>query len=790
MARPTHAGIHLTNHHIVGKTITSSTRDFSRLKMTAARIEVPFWPSSTDNLSWSADNLIAVGGGESIAILVPRLDTKGPNNLPWDSITQRVSLFSTVEIPILNPSSSTNWSVAEELSLRHVASLKWSSPGLGRFNTCALAILHSNHTMAIWECVGQPHIKDKWRRCLLVNHAIQAYYGSEITDDVERRQIRQRIRSFAWAPAVQTKCRSVDRMLDPHLADREHYLALSTDAGDIFILRVDSPYDILDPESLKWRVTVVQCLQLPSEGLRSREGFALSGAPPTIGATDLAFSDWSNGSKAHFAYIASGRLYICDVLYEASTDTGPRLVVSEPEERVLPLSPQLSGPVNFAPNSDSLLLFGPDSIINVDVAKPGAQSLSHHLDGRWDEITGVAFTADNNATQTVHVVSHMSTASSATSSLPMSLEASTDLNESNWQDAIHESKANFSALYDLGPNVQERTWGIASSPLGDFLATCINLLPSDSPAHIIQSEQRSVVAITANLESKETPFPSDRGIMPSQDISAEAILYGARQYISRGGKIDDSMQTKNSIRQTILNILELSLPVEVPPLPWSNRDDSEMTLDKLRACLTHVKARLFWEEDMFFQRLDRLMDIVMQRKPKLQLTKDQYSHLAISVLDLPHVLREASSFSRQIGAAFEAIKARLETPASVIDPAMTDAASFVETCSICQQSIVLESLRWSRCAGGHQFSRCTLTFLSIMEPGISKSCRICHAVYLNEYALPEFKENVTRNVKAAPLPVSGSTETSAEPVEPHVSLARLLFSACNVCILCGGKFVA
>jgi hypothetical protein len=755
--------------------------------MTVARIEVPFWPSSTDNLSWSADNLIAVGGGESIAILVPRLDTKGPNNLQWDTITQRISLFSTIEIPVLEPSSSVDWSLAEELSLRHVASLKWSSPGLGQFNTCVLAVLHSNHALTLWECVGQPNIKDKWRRCLFVNHAIQAYYSDRMTVDPER-QIKQRIRSFAWAPAVQTKSRSVDRMLDPHLANRQHHLALSTDAGDIFILKVESPYDILAPETLKWRVTIVQCLQLPSEGLRSRQGFTQSGAPPTIGATDFAFSDWGNGSKAYFAYIASGRLYMCDVRYDVSDDTEVRLVVSEPTERVLPLSSQLSGPLKFANNSDSLLLFGPDTIINVNVARSSDENLSHHLDGRWDEVSGVALTAEKNASQTVHIVSHMSTASSATSSLPISLEERTDLKESNWQDAIHESKANFSALYDLGPNVQERTWGIASSPLGDFVATCINLLPSDSPAHIIQSEQRSIVAITTNFESKETPFPSDRGAMPPQDISAETILYAMRQYISRGGKLDDSMHTKISVRRTVLDTLEVSLPLKVPPRPWSDKD-SELTLDNLRACLAYIKARIFWDEDMFFQCLGRLTDISMQRQPKLLLTREQYRHLATSVLDLPHELREASTFSRQIAAAFGAIKARLETPASVVDPAMTDPDSFVESCRICQQNIVLESLRWSRCTGGHQFSRCALTFLSLMEPGISKSCRICHALYLNEYNLPGFKDKVTQDVIVeAPLPDGGSLE--ADHMEPKVSLARLLFGACDVCILCGGKFVA
>ena len=220
--------------------------------MTTTRVDVPFWPTSTDNLAWSADNLIAVGGGEQIAILVPRLNTKGPNSLLWDSIAHRVNLFTTNEIPFAEPLSSVNWSIGEELSLRHVTKLDWSPPGLGRFSTCALAILHSNHVLVLWECVGQPHIRDKWKRCLNVNHTIQAYYGSSVTDDFEMRQVRQRIRSFAWIPAVHMKHTSVDARLDSHLSQREHYLAVSTDAGDIFILRVTSPHDVLAPENFKW----------------------------------------------------------------------------------------------------------------------------------------------------------------------------------------------------------------------------------------------------------------------------------------------------------------------------------------------------------------------------------------------------------------------------------------------------------------------------------------------------------------------------------------------------------
>jgi hypothetical protein len=90
-----------------------------------------------------------------------------------------------------------------------------------------------------------------------------------------------------------------------------------------------------------------------------------------------------------------------------------------------------------------------------------------------------------------------------------------------------------------------------------------------------------------------------------------------------------------------------------------------------------------------------------------------------------------------------------------------------------------------------------------MEPGISKSCRICNALYLNEDALPEFKKPSSKTIKVEEAPQEDSMEVDAtagaedtsnasqnDGVEPNISLARLLFAACDVCILCGGKFVA
>lgn len=773
--------------------------------MTTTRVDVPFWPTSTDNLAWSADNLIAVGGGEQIAILVPRLNTKGPNSLLWDSIAHRVNLFTTNEIPFAEPLGSVNWSIGEELSLRHVTRLDWSPPGLGRFNTCALAILHSNHVLVLWECVGQPHVRDRWKRCLNVNHTIQAYYGSSNTDDFEMKQVRQRIRSFAWVPAVHKKHTSVDERLDSHLAQREHYLVVSTDAGDIFILRVTSPHDVLAPEDFKWEAKVVFHLPVSIQSSASLHGDYRNHPPPVLGATALAFSDWETNDCAKFAYIAYGRIFVCDARYEPSTDSGPQITLDEAQE--YPLSNlELRGPLRFVPEKFSLLLFGSDAIMNVDTkAGPSDEPRTHHLDGRWDEASGLAFTADADALSTLHFVSHLSTASSATSTLPLSLEDDTNMKESHWHNAIHESKANFSAPYDLGANVQERAWGIATSPLGDVVATCVSLLPSDSPAHIIQSEQRSVIALTSDFNSTDQPFPSNGGRSSSEDVSAETILHGLRQFVSRGGKIEGDEDIKEAARQAVMNTLGLSLPVSVPPLPWSEDDgrDFEMSSEDLHTCLTHIRARLYYDSDMFTQRLDRLTDVVMQRQPKLQLTKQQYQHVTKAVLNLPFELCEISPLSMKLGGVLTAVQAKLDNSGSALDPAMVDSTTFVETCRICHQDVVLESLRWSRCAGGHQFSRCTLTFLSIMEPGISKSCRICNALYLNEEALPEFKKPDAKTIKVEQPPqeddmdvdaIAGAEDTSdamqKDVVEPNISLARLLFAACDVCILCGGKFVA
>lgn len=108
--------------------------------------------------------------------------------------------------------------------------------------------------------------------------------------------------------------------------------------------------------------------------------------------------------------------------------------------------------------------------------------------------------------------------------------------------------------------------------------------------------------------------------------------------------------------------------------------------------------------------------------------------------------------------------------------------------------------------------RCSLTFLAIQEPGISKYCERCGKEYLVEEALLKDgqSEEVLRQPgvrKTATTPraqKSGTGQTGAVEEDEGIQvqneqalgltdkpapLVRMLFATCDVCVYCGGKFV-
>lgn len=113
-------------------------------------------------------------------------------------------------------------------------------------------------------------------------------------------------------------------------------------------------------------------------------------------------------------------------------------------------------------------------------------------------------------------------------------------------------------------------------------------------------------------------------------------------------------------------------------------------------------------------------------------------------------------------------------------------------------------------------ARCSLTFLAIREPGVSKYCHSCNRAYLNDHIIlnsTKRKTNCTLEDNTCSVPTveeladtemfdddllrigggkmmgnSSSVDLNAFKSEPF-SLATILFDTFDMCPYCGGKFV-
>ncbi|OAL52114.1 hypothetical protein IQ07DRAFT_642987 [Pyrenochaeta sp. DS3sAY3a] len=137
-----------------------------------------------------------------------------------------------------------------------------------------------------------------------------------------------------------------------------------------------------------------------------------------------------------------------------------------------------------------------------------------------------------------------------------------------------------------------------------------------------------------------------------------------------------------------------------------------------------------------------------------------------------------------------------------------------DICDFCSAPIPFQDLTEARCLNGHRSPRCGLSFIAIQAPGITKYCGICDTPFLSdEFVALQEKDEEQEGVETTtdqsadslqePSGVSGSTQDDISPgstagavmtgvkkAESPVTLARILFQACDMCIYCGGKFVS
>lgn len=769
----------------------------------ACTITLPFWPESIDCLSWSKSNQIAVVGGESVAILNPRLKDRASNGTFWETTLIKVNGFTIGELPFSDPLSGANFSIGEELSQRQAVSAVWSSPGLAHRRTCALAVLTANHVLSIWAPVGRPNADGNWKRRLIVNHAIKEYYacreqsdhniGGRQQQQAERRQIQQRVRAFTWSSPL----RRTPRDKELHWAGEwgEQFLVVATEAGDILFLQVQSPLtEALDWEP-RWNVSIVGIFRvgdlISTAGLNRPEQQQFrpridSAEPPiadSVACGDMRYDQ--HGASTDIAFTCGGKLFTAAVQFSRHLDNVQVSIFDHESTRwQLREHDHMTGPLHFARVGASHLLLasGPDVVAAVDLA--GSRLVqTHHLDGRWDATVGLSFTGvgDNDGSTCLHIASILSssTAPTAALSLPWRDDHEDSSVDTIWRDAINGSKAAFDAEHDLNGKVLERTWGIASSPLQDFVVTCITLHPAESITYVISINQTCILNI-----SPECPtITGDRApdIEPSRDqyLPAEAILFSVQR----------CMELRNGPAAYSPEIVVNHVLAHTPSGPRVE-DIAALSAETTEEQVRQLRLALYAPEEARKFRASRLAGVAL-RLSQPELIRNIVKRFVSVLLRLDHTVLEMDETSITIRRLFYTVHSRLEAPAASGTEQAT-AGDRVETCKICDDNIPFESLRWARCTRGHRFGRCALSFVATQDPGITKLCRICDQQYLDDDVVPELQRSpediVMREVPRAKVGSTVVTQSYMEVPRPRPTLAQLLFAACDLCVYCGGSF--
>lgn len=370
-------------------------------------VPINFWPPTLNNVSWSKDNIIAIGGPEHVAVLVPKFRSGRGDESEWERLELRTNIFTDEEVPLMLPLSWKGMSLGEEQSEAHCNYLAWSPPGLGKHKRCVLAVLTANHILSLWDCIGKPEVLDDWKRVCTVNHALQEaaaagdYEGSE-AEVAEKRKTRQRIRHFAWSQAPPAFSSSGFTGATTTLS--QPYLAVSNDAGEVLIVKVKNPYDLLSPEPQTWNTSVVQSFSLQPNPI-SKTTLA-SCMPITFPSRrtfvdQLAWSPWSRDASGTLSSVLAMTVQSslqCRIIRadEAPDDTtlhlGPSLPRIIDDNHASP-----AGQMRWMPkleNDGDMFLVYPCRktlycIVFNSWKSTGIRVTKQPLDNAWDELSGI-----------------------------------------------------------------------------------------------------------------------------------------------------------------------------------------------------------------------------------------------------------------------------------------------------------------------------------------------------------------------------------------------------------------
>jgi hypothetical protein len=804
----------------------------------------------------------------------------------WQHIPLPVPWFTNDELPTKEPASLTNYSIGEEISASAPIAIAWSLPGLAKHRRCALAALTANLILSIWSSDSKQHEGASWDRRLILNNTLATYFSVNTTNDQshvdfnprERMRLRSRIRAFTWAPALPNS--QPFSTLGSRLSYGPNILAVCNDDNQIAFVVVESPTSTQRGES-SWNAEVLTHVSLAyqAESKFSAPSFLGDMMKHQRHVSHVSWSPWISQCDWHcsiIVYATNGDLRARVVTYKNnSLSLGDEVVYPHIEARY-------NGLIKWCPIADSdnltLALFTASGLVCLTLSAHDAsiiEQASHNLDGRWDQVSGAVWDVANRPVTRLHFSSLLSTIQNPTALLEVSPDTLAPQAYPSWRDQIENSAVLFSAKNDLKGNTKMKVWGLATSPLGDFIATCHSVHPSDMIEYGSPNDRRGTVAVSGLRHYREM-----RHSFPAQDVSAEGVLFTLKKLVEN--TVEDSEQMPDFVEEIAEKLLVAYGPINVP----DNQNGTSLLLsvekepDLLKILTQDLKLAVFFDPHTLRDRYTILVSHAYNKNSANNLQRTLIAYrLAVGLQNISVSLSK-SLFSVDIHTHHQRMRALVQ---KIIEPeislagtvhdlspglgcAGTDvvalthshpansttdglesgiADAIIDTCDFCSAPIPFTDLATASCTNGHQFPRCGLSFLAIQAPGITKYCGICSTPFLNEefVAVQEVdkhpscvgeqnqnkevdvlghdtmafleangerssqgdgkgyasergqpisdQENQFHSARQSQSVVGVCEDLASEGEKRHmpVTLAKVLFLACDVCIYCGGKFV-
>jgi len=601
--------------------------------------------------------------------------------------------------------------VGEEQSLANAISLAWSPPGLAKYNRCALAILTSNWVLSVWATVSRPKEQTGWRRVLAVNTVLREHCKNAPSATEQNKssssgnswRVRARVKAFAWAPALpQVAC-----MDDNIPTCQENYVLVANDLGELIII-----YTMKHPARSEFAAngtltcSVDSVTPIVDASVEAACGDVLTTVPQI---THVAWSAWTHDENdiciSKIAYVFRDELRVRNcVASHVERKWTLRLKDNE-----ITVKGHHKGPLQWASSvsSTSAMKIGFTDCSHVlqtthlnliSITSDGPLCLSFDLAIKdkppvmsqapdplhWQNVSGMGITSHPDSLRSLHYAPHMWYMADGQIARPLELPFMTDAPlDQSWRKSMMEDMSRFGVDNKINSKVLARVWGLGASPLGDHVAICHSLHPSDMVQYAMASEQDYRLLIS--VESDHLPV-----VHRLETTSAETMLFSVSRWVERRHPL--SVTDFEELQTWILAIIKQR------DLKCSN--DSPIKLKQ--QINTRVSFRL------------HVLDAVRNANRHLEQTGGETTRaleltiaLSTGILTLSAKFCDENNVSWRIVRNHQCTLHLMAERGAAIDSALLSgidaAGDNHETCEICSATIPFKDNTWARCQRGHQF---------------------------------------------------------------------------------------